>query len=54
MQEDNIIWTIKELYEWAIKNNYENFTVYTYDEGGATNIYKEEIHIEEKKKQICL
>lgn len=51
---DEIIWTIKELYEWAVENGYEKYTVFTEREGCDYNIYKEEILINSKKKTISL
>ena len=33
MEEEKIFYTIKELYDWAIKNGYENYNVFTNDEG---------------------
>ena len=44
-----IIDTIKDLYEWAVKNEVENLQLFVCDEGGmATNCYTEEIYIDEE------
>lgn len=54
MEEEKIFYTIKELYDWAIKNGYENYNVFTSDEGCACNIYLCEISVNDKKKRIVL
>jgi len=50
----HIINTIKELYEWAVKNGCENFEVFTDEEGISRNIIVEEMEIYEKEKEIYL
>ena len=52
--EDNIIWNIKELYEWAVKNECEEYTVFTEREGCETNVYKNETFINRKDKTVSL
>jgi hypothetical protein len=54
MEEEKIFYTIKELYDWAIKNGYENYNVLISDEGCACNIYLCEISVDDKKKRIIL
>ena len=54
MREEKIIWTIKELYEWALDNDVENYTVFSSDEGISCNIYISEIVINKEKKQVFL
>ena len=51
---DNIIWTIKELYEWAVENGYEEYTVFSSGEYFDFNIYKDEIVVDSEKKTISL
>ena len=54
MRKEKIIWTIKELYEWALDNDVENYTVFSSDEGMSCNIYISEIIINKEKEQIFL
>lgn len=50
-----IIWTIKELYDWACENNLENdYTLLTTEEGMERNVCDEEIIIDEKDKTVTL
>lgn len=45
-----IVNTIKELYEWAVKEGVENLDLYICnDEGFAVNCYTEEIFVDENK-----
>lgn len=53
-KKDEIIWTIKELYEWACENKCEEMTVFTNDEGVSCNIYTSNIIINTKEKHVCL
>lgn len=54
MKEKKIFYTIKELYDWAIKNGCENYDVFTTDEGCSCNIYLCEMIVDDKKKRIVL
>lgn len=49
-----IFYTIKELYDWAKENGYENYDCFITDEGCLTNIWIDDIDIREDKKEICL
>ena len=51
---DKIIWTIKELYEWAIENGCEDYTVFGQDEGMSCNLYIGEIVIDNKEEVVYL
>ena len=52
--KNKIIWTIKELYEWAVKNNCENYTVYGQDEGMSCNLTIDEIIIDNKEEEVYI
>ena len=54
MDDDGIIWTIEELYQWACENKIENYTVFVSDEGIPCNIYKCETVIDKKEEIIQL
>ena len=47
-KDKDIIWTIKELYEFACENGYEDFTVFSSDEGCPCNIFKSEITVSDE------
>ena len=54
-KKKKILYNIKELYEWAIKNNCEEYVLYVCDEGGiAGNVYISAICIDKKKEEITL
>lgn len=50
----NILFTIRDLYEWACEKGIEDYTCFTNDEGCSTNIYISEIVVNTKEKEICL
>ena len=54
MRTKNIIWTIKELYEWAIANKVENYTVFGEEEGCRKNLYINDININHEEETIDL
>lgn len=57
MREDERIFsTIKELYDWAVENGYENYKVFVNDSDGYgdNDIFLCEIFIDKKKKEISL
>lgn len=54
MNTENIIWTIKELYEWAVANKVENYTVFGEEEGCGRNLYISDFNINHKEKTIDL
>ena len=53
-KKENTIWTIKDLYQWALDNDIENYTVFTSDEGIPCNIFISEIIINKEKKEVFL
>lgn len=51
----NVLFNIKELYEWAIKNNCEEYDLYVCDEGGIIgNVNISEIYIDKEKEEVTL
>lgn len=46
---NNVIETIKELYEWAVENGVENTSVYVLDDDNERSICKSEICIKENE-----
>ncbi len=55
MREDERTFdTIKELYDWAVENGYENYNVFISNEGCPCNIWLCEICVNDKKKEINL
>jgi hypothetical protein len=46
--------TIKELYDWAVENGYENYKAFVCDEGWYCDIYLREISVDKEKKEISL
>ena len=54
MQVANIIWTIEELYEWAVANGVEGYTVFGEEEGCRKNLYANDININHKEETIDL
>lgn len=53
-KEDNIVWTIEELYKWACENKIQDYTVFISDEGTPCNIYKSETIIDKNRKTVLL
>lgn len=54
MKTENIIWTIKELYEWAVANKVENYTVFGEEEGCDKNLCINDININHEEETISL
>lgn len=47
--------TIKELYDWAVENGYENYKAFVHDEDYWTcDIYLCAISVDKEKKEISL
>ena len=53
-EEEKRFCTIKELYDWAVENGYENYDVYVCAEGHSCNISLNEMFIKEKEILLTL
>jgi hypothetical protein len=54
-EEEKRLCTIKELYDWAVENGYENYEVLVGDDDGwPCHIYEYEMTIDKKIKEIIL
>jgi hypothetical protein len=53
-ENERIFETIKELYDWAIENGYENYKAFVRDEGWDCDIYLCAISVDKEKKEISL
>lgn len=53
-KEDNIIWTIEELYKWACENKIQDYTIFITYEGTLCNVYKSETIINKDEETVVL
>jgi len=56
-QKENpkIVWTIKQLFEWAVKNGCEDYLLYVQDdEGTAISCFINQINIDYESTEVYL